>query len=67
MTNGRMPFDRSLQALGGRSTEAAVLCGVPKLDLRVGITARFLDRLIQELRTAYRYVILDIGAELLES
>jgi MinD-like ATPase involved in chromosome partitioning or flagellar assembly len=56
---------QELQVLGGRNAQAAVLCGVPKLDLRVGITARFLERLIQELRDRYRYVVLDIGAELL--
>ena len=56
---------QEVQSLGGRSVQGAVLCGVPKLELRVGITPRFLDRLVQELRRRYRYVILDIGAEFL--
>lgn len=58
-------IQQEIQSLGGQSAHGAVLCGVPKLELRVGITVRFLERLIQELRPRYRYVILDIGAELL--
>jgi MinD-like ATPase involved in chromosome partitioning or flagellar assembly len=56
---------QDVQSLGGQSVHGAMLCGVPKLELRAGITTRFLDRLVQELRRRYRYVILDVGAELL--
>jgi MinD-like ATPase involved in chromosome partitioning or flagellar assembly len=56
---------QEIQSLGGQSVHGVVICGVPKLELRTGITPRFIDRLIQELRRRYRYVILDIGAELL--
>lgn len=56
---------QEVQPLGGQTVQGALLCGVPKLELRAGITTRFLDRLVQELRRRYRYVILDVGAELL--
>jgi Flp pilus assembly CpaE family ATPase len=55
---------QEVQALGGQSVHGAVLCGVPKLELRSGITTRFVERLLQELQRRYRYVILDIGSEL---
>ena len=58
-------IEQEIQPLGGRSVHGAVLCGIPKLDLRVGVTARFLERLVSEVRRHYRYVILDVGAELL--
>jgi MinD-like ATPase involved in chromosome partitioning or flagellar assembly len=58
-------IEREGQPLGGQSVHGVVLCGAPKLELRTGITPRFLERLIHELRRRFRYVILDIGAELL--
>lgn len=57
--------EQEIQPLGGRCVDGVVLCGAPKLELRVGITPRFVERLIQELRHRYRYVIVDAGAELL--
>lgn len=57
--------DQEIQPLGGQCVHGSVLCGAPKLELRVGVTARFVERLIHELRRRYRYVILDIGAELM--
>ena len=58
-------IERESQPLGGQSVHGVALCGAPKLELRTGITPRFLERLIHELRRRFRYVILDIGAELL--
>lgn len=51
--------------LGPRSPQAAVLCGVPKPEMRTAITPRFFERLVAQLRERYRYVILDVGADLL--
>lgn len=53
------PLDRS------RSPYADVLCGVPKPDMRGRITRRFLERLLDALQRRYRYVIVDVGSELL--
>ncbi|MBI4496650.1 MAG: hypothetical protein HY689_01965 [Chloroflexi bacterium] len=52
------------QPLGARSPHGVVLCGVPKPDMRGGISARFMERLLGELRRRYRYVIVDCGADL---
>jgi MinD-like ATPase involved in chromosome partitioning or flagellar assembly len=57
--------EQEIQPFGGQCVHGSVLCGAPKLELRAGVTARFVERLIQELRRRYRYVILDVGAELL--
>lgn len=53
------------QTLSRRSPHAAVLCGVPKPEMRPGVSAPFLRRLLAELRQRYRYVVLDTGAECL--
>lgn len=53
------------QPLGPRSPHGAVLCGVPKPEMRAGLSPRFFERLVAKLRQRYRYVVLDIGAELL--
>src|SRR5438132_1643140 len=53
------------QPLGVRSPHGVVLCGVPKPEMRTGVTVRFFERLIGELERRYRYVILDVGADLL--
>jgi len=42
-----------------------VLCGVPKPEMRSAITVRFFERVIAELRQRYRYVILDVGEDLI--
>jgi Flp pilus assembly CpaE family ATPase len=54
-----------LQPLNAHSPEARVLCGPPKREMRTSVAPAFVERLIAELAQRYRYVILDIGAELL--
>lgn len=56
---------RETQSLGSRSRHAVVLCGVPSVEMRTALARPFLERLIGELRQRYRYVVLDVGAELL--
>ncbi|MGD9891042.1 MAG: CpaE family protein [Dehalococcoidia bacterium] len=53
------------QPLAARSPHGTVLCGVPKPELRAAVPARFLERLVTELQRRYRYVILDVGADVL--
>lgn len=53
------------QPLGPTSPHGAVLCGVPKPEMRSLVSAIFFQRLIGELRQRYRYVIVDVGADLL--
>jgi Flp pilus assembly CpaE family ATPase len=57
--------EQEIQPFGGQCMHGSVPCGAPKLELRVGVTTRFVERLVHELRHRYRYVILDVGAELL--
>ena len=54
-----------LQPLSTRSPAAQVLCGLPKPEMRSGISAGFIERLVAELAGHSRYVVLDVGAELL--
>lgn len=65
----RREWERALaqetQPLGPRSPHAAVLCGVPKPEMRSAVPPRFLERLVAELRPRFRYVVLDVGADLL--
>ncbi|HVC34741.1 MAG TPA: hypothetical protein VNL16_14620 [Chloroflexota bacterium] len=56
---------QEVQPLGARSPQGVVLGGIPKPEMRTGVSARFFKRLIAELRSRYRYVILDVGADLL--
>lgn len=62
-------WDRALaqetQPLDPRSPTGAVLCGVPKPGMRPGMTPRFFDHVIGELRRRYPRVIVDVGADLL--
>ncbi len=58
-------LDQELQPLHARSPAAVVLCGLPKRELRPTITPAIMERLVDELARRYRYVILDVGAELL--
>ncbi len=53
------------QPLGPRCPHAMALCGVPKPELRTAICPRFFERLVAQLRDRYRYVVLDVGADLL--
>lgn len=56
---------QELQPLADRCPHAAVLCGVPKPEMRTALTTRYFDRLLEELGRRYRYVIVDTGADLL--
>jgi Mrp family chromosome partitioning ATPase len=58
-------LEQESQPLGAFSPRASVLCGVPKPEMRWGVSERFLTSLFTELRTRYRFVIVDIGADLL--
>ena len=58
-------LEQETQPLAARSPQGRVLCGVPKAELRAGITPRFFERLLGELRRRHRYVVLDLGAEAL--
>lgn len=56
---------QELRPLAARSPHAMVLCGVPKPEMRSGVSPRFVERLLAELRQRFRYVVVDTGAELL--
>jgi hypothetical protein len=53
------------QPLDPRSPHGVVLCGVPKPAMRAAVTLPFFERALAELRARYRYVLLDVGADLL--
>ncbi|MFN8473860.1 MAG: cellulose synthase operon protein YhjQ/BcsQ [Anaerolineae bacterium] len=59
----RHALDGETQPLAARSPHAVVLCGLPKPELRSQLTLPFFERLLEHLRLRYRYVILDVGAE----
>lgn len=56
-----------VQPLGPRSTHGVVLCGLPKREMRGGVSPAFIEQLLAELRRRYRFVVVDVGAELLGS
>lgn len=62
-------WDRALseetQPLGPRCPHGVALSGVPKAELGTAISPRFFERLLTELRQRYRYVVVDVGANLL--
>ena len=58
-------LEDELQPLHACSRAGVVLCGLPKRELRASVSAAALERLVAELRVRYRYVVLDVGAELL--
>lgn len=58
-------IEQEAQPLDADCVHGSVICGSPKLELRTGITTRFVERLVRELRERYRFVILDVGADLL--
>jgi MinD-like ATPase involved in chromosome partitioning or flagellar assembly len=58
-------LEQEIQPLAPRSPHGVVLCGVPKSEMRTAITGRFVEHLVAALQPHYRYVILDIGAEVL--
>ena len=58
-------LEDELQPLHPCSRAGVVLCGLPKRELRASVSAAAFERLVAELRVRYRYVVLDVGAELL--
>jgi len=54
-----------LQPLARQSPLGLVLCGPPKREMRTSIAPAFLERLLVELAQRYRYVIVDVGTDLL--
>lgn len=44
---------------------AVAVCGLPKPAMRAAVSAHFIEQLLSELGQRYRFVILDIGADLL--
>src|ERR1700687_27413 len=54
-----------LQPLARHSPQGVVLCGPPKREMRTGIAPAFLERLLVELAHRYRYVVVDVGTDLL--
>jgi MinD-like ATPase involved in chromosome partitioning or flagellar assembly len=54
-----------LQPLGPHPGLAAVLCGPPKREMRTMIAPALVERLIDELVQRYRWVIVDVGPDLL--
>jgi MinD superfamily P-loop ATPase len=54
-----------LQPIGPRSVSAVVLCGPPKREMRTSVAPSLLEPLVAELTRRFRWIILDVGAELL--
>jgi Flp pilus assembly CpaE family ATPase len=54
-----------LQPLARHSPLGLVLCGPPKREMRTSIAPAFLERLLVELAHRYRYVVVDVGPDLL--
>ena len=54
-----------LQPLARQSPLGVVLCGPPKREMRTSIAPAFLERLLVELAHRYRYVVVDVGPDLL--
>lgn len=53
-----------LQPLGSGSPHAVLLCGPPKREMRASLGPMLAERLLDELTQRFRWVIVDIGAEL---
>jgi Flp pilus assembly CpaE family ATPase len=54
-----------LQPLTRQSPRSMVLCGPPKREMRTSIAPAFVERLLVELAHCYRYVVVDVGPDLL--
>jgi cellulose biosynthesis protein BcsQ len=54
-----------LQPLASAASNAVVLCGPPKREMRTSIGPPLVERLLEELRQRYQWVIVDVGPELL--
>jgi MinD-like ATPase involved in chromosome partitioning or flagellar assembly len=55
---------QELQPLDPGSPHGAVLCGVPTPLHSAGVAPAFFARAVAEVRARYRYVIIDVGADL---
>ena len=58
-------LDDELQPLSHQLPSGMVLCGLPKREMRASIAPAFVERLIAELAQRFRYVVLDVGPQLL--
>jgi MinD-like ATPase involved in chromosome partitioning or flagellar assembly len=58
-------LEDELQPLGPHPHSAVVLCGPPKREMRTSIAPALVERLIDELARRHRWVILDVGPDLL--
>lgn len=58
---------RALQPLDRRSPHGRVLCGLATPAMRAGVTVDFFMRTVDELRARFRYVLFDLGTDLLGS
>jgi MinD-like ATPase involved in chromosome partitioning or flagellar assembly len=56
-------IEQEIQPLHPASPHGVLLCGVAKSELRTGVSSRFFERLLPELQRRYRYVVLDVGSE----
>jgi MinD-like ATPase involved in chromosome partitioning or flagellar assembly len=56
---------QEIQPLSSEVPSGAALCGIPKPAMRSRISAEFFERLIAELCRQFRYVIIDIGSDVL--
>jgi MinD-like ATPase involved in chromosome partitioning or flagellar assembly len=54
-----------LQPLNRHCGMGVALCGPPKREMRASIAPTFFERLVGELGQRYRYIVLDVGPELL--
>lgn len=54
-----------LQPLCAGQSKAVVLCGPPKCEMRSSVPPAFVHELIARLAQQYRYVIVDVGADVL--
>src|SRR5207253_3845910 len=54
-----------LQPFGPSNVSAVVLCGPPKREMRSTIAPNLTERLIDELARRFRWVVLDVGPEVL--
>ena len=54
-----------LQVLNRHVPHAAVLCGLPKREMRSSVSPGLIQRLVAELASRFRFVILDVGEQLL--
>jgi MinD-like ATPase involved in chromosome partitioning or flagellar assembly len=58
-------LEDDLQPLSSHSRSAMLVCGPPKREMRASVAPAFFDRLVAELAVRFRYVVLDVGPELL--